>query len=460
MYKLYIKMFIRKIKKKSGTYLAKVESYRDKEGKIKQRVIQYLGKEIDGKAVKRVLTSKIKVESVKRSIDILAVDKISEELGLKNIKNKYALSLIYSQLLEKRSINKLENWMRYTEIPEVLGLNDISVKALYESLTEISDEEFEKLNSNMFEIFRKYEDVSDVAVIDITDTYFNGSKINIKKRRGKEDKISKLIQVGLAVSFKNGFPLLYKQYQGNLHGMDIFKDMTLELKDRGLKSIIVDRGMLSIENLKLAINLKFKVIAGIKKNQILIKKFISKIKREEIYKIKNMVKLKNTSVFIKTFDYLDGKILVVYNPSLEVFKNQLNFNKGIDGKFDIGYTLIYHNTKYNSEEVVKKYYEKDVIERAFRQLKGVLNLRPIRVWLTNHIEGHLKICYFAYAILSLMNYKLKKLDISAIEALESLRYGYKVNLKDEESDFEWSLYVPLEPRQKKILKKLNVMYKN
>ena len=385
MYKLYIKMFIRKIKKKSGTYLAKVESYRDKEGKIKQRVIQYLGKEIDGKAVKRVLTSKIKVESVKRSIDILAVDKISEELGLKNIKNKYALSLIYSQLLEKRSINKLENWMRYTEIPEVLGLNDISVKALYESLTEISDEEFEKLNSNMFEIFRKYEDVSDVAVIDITDTYFNGSKINIKKRRGKEDKISKLIQVGLAVSFKNGFPLLYKQYQGNLHGMDIFKDMTLELKDRGLKSIIVDRGMLSIENLKLAINLKFKVIAGIKKNQILIKKFISKIKREEIYKIKNMVKLKNTSVFIKTFDYLDGKILVVYNPSLEVFKNQLNFNKGIDGKFDIGYTLIYHNTKYNSEEVVKKYYEKDVIERAFRQLKGVLNLRPIRVWLTNHI---------------------------------------------------------------------------
>jgi hypothetical protein len=100
-------MFIRKIKKKSGTYLAKVESYRDKEGKIKQRVIQYLGKEIDGKAVKRVLTNKIKVESVKRSIDILAVDKISEELGLKNIKNKYALSLIYSQLLEKRSINKL-----------------------------------------------------------------------------------------------------------------------------------------------------------------------------------------------------------------------------------------------------------------------------------------------------------------------------------------------------------------
>jgi len=157
---------------------------------------------------------------------------------------------------------------------------------------------------------------------------------------------------------------------------------------------------------------------------------------------------------------INGKIIVVYNPNLEVFKNQLNFNKGIGAKSDIGYTLIYHNTKFESTEVVRKYYDKDIIERAFKQLKGVLNLRPIRVWLTNHIEGHLKICYLAYAILSLMNYKLKKLNISAVEALESLRYGYKINLKDEESNFEWQLYVPLEPKQKKILKKLNVMYKN
>ena len=42
-------VFIRKIKKKSGTYLAEVEGYRVN-GKVKQRVIKYLGKEINGKA--------------------------------------------------------------------------------------------------------------------------------------------------------------------------------------------------------------------------------------------------------------------------------------------------------------------------------------------------------------------------------------------------------------------------
>ena len=196
-----------------------------------------------------------------------------------------------------------------------------------------------------------------------------------------------------------------------------------------------------------------------RKTSTLVKDFISPIDRDEIYTMKNMVKLKNTEVFIKTYDYMKGKLIVVYNPSLEVMKKSLNFNKDLDSSFDIGYSLVYHNTEYSSEEVIKNYFDKDMVERAFRHIKGVLNLRPIRVWLNNHIEGHIKICYLAYAILSLMNFKLKKLKISAVEALNSLKHGYKVNLKDNSSGFEWSIHVPLEPRQKRVLEKLGVVIK-
>jgi len=137
MYNLYITMaFVRKIRKKSGTYLAEVESYR-KDGKVKQRVIKYLGKEINGKPVKRVSSDSIKIKNVKRSLDVLAIDKISNDLGLKDISNDYVLALVYSQLLEKRSINKLADWLRFTEIPDVLDIVDISLKKLYESLSEI-----------------------------------------------------------------------------------------------------------------------------------------------------------------------------------------------------------------------------------------------------------------------------------------------------------------------------------
>lgn len=450
--------FIRKIKKKSGTYLAEVEGYR-KNGKVKQRVIRYLGKEIDGKPVKRVFADKIEVTGVKQSLDILAIDKVVEDLDIKSLKNPYILSLIYSQLLENKSINKLENWMKFTEIPSILGIENISIKKLYESLSEVNEEDFEKLDRKMYSIFNKYERISDAAIIDVTDTYFAGSNINIKKRKGKDDKVRKLTQIGLAVSFQNGFPIFHKQYHGNLSGINIFKDMSLELKNKGISSLIMDRGFLSEENLEMALHLKFKIIAGLKKNNSLIKKFITPLKRDDIYSAKCRVPLKKTTVFIKEFDYHQGKLIVVYNPALEVVKKEMNFEKEVENNLDIGYSLIYHNTKYSSEEVVRRYYDKEIVERAFKCLKGVLSLRPIRVWLSNHITGHIKICYLAYAILSLMNYKLKKNNISAIEALESLRYGYRVTLKDSTSNHEWSVHVPLEPKQKEILKELGVVYK-
>ena len=311
--------FIRKRKVGKNVYLVKVESYR-KEGKVKQRVIEYLGKEIDGKPVKKISADKIEVQSVKQSLDVLAIDKIAEKLNIKSIENPYVLSLIYSQLLESKSINKLETWMKYTEIPYLLGFDEVSVKQLYESLSDINDEDFEKINNKMFPIFNKYENISDAAIIDVTDTYFAGSNINIKKRKGKDDKVSKLTQIGLAVSFVNGFPIFHKQYHGNLSGINIFKDMSLELKNKGISSMIMDRGMLSMENIEIALQLKFQIIAGLKKNSKLIEDFISPIKREDIYSAKCRVRLKKTTVFIKEFDYLTGKLIVVYNPALEVVK--------------------------------------------------------------------------------------------------------------------------------------------
>jgi transposase len=451
--------FIRKKQVGNRTYLVEVKSVRE-HGKIKQKFVRYLGKEIDGKPVKKVSADKIKVCSVKQSLDVLAVDKIADDLNIKSLGNPYILSLIYSQLLENKSINKLENWIKFTEIPYLLGFDKVSVKNLYESLSEVNDENFEKVNNNMFTIFSKYENISDAAIIDITDTYFAGSNMNIKKRKGKDSKISKLTQIGLAVSFQNGFPIFHKQYHGNLSGINIFKDMSLELKDKGISSMIMDRGFISEENLKMALRLKFKIIAGFKKNSLLIKQFITPINRDDIYSAKYRVPLKKTTVFIKEYNYFNGKLIVVYNPALEVVKKELNFEKKIKNNSDIGYSLIYHNTKYSSEEVVKRYYDKEIVERAFKQLKGVLSLRPIRVWLSDHITGHIKICYLAYAILSLMNYKLKKINISAVEALESLKYGYKVTLEDSTSNHQWSVHVPLEPKQKEILKRLGVVTKN
>lgn len=89
----------------------------------------------------------------------------------------------------------------------------------------------------------------------------------------------------------------------------------------------------------------------------------------------------------------------------------------------------------DNQIVVKKYFNIDAVEKSFKQFKSILGLRPIRFWLKNHVEGHVKICYLSYAILSVLEYKVKKLGIISPEVLNKLKHGYKVRLKDSVSGF-------------------------
>jgi len=63
--------FIRKLKTKSGTYLAEVESVREG-GKVRQRVIRYIGKDVNGSVVRKVATNQIGISEVRRHADVLA----------------------------------------------------------------------------------------------------------------------------------------------------------------------------------------------------------------------------------------------------------------------------------------------------------------------------------------------------------------------------------------------------
>ncbi|MBK8735198.1 MAG: hypothetical protein IPL98_04625 [Saprospiraceae bacterium] len=44
----------------------------------------------------------------------------------------------------------------------------------------------------------------------------------------------------------------------------------------------------------------------------------------------------------------------------------------------MGYSLIYHSTSLKKDEVIRTYFEKDIVEKAYRELKSSINLHPIR----------------------------------------------------------------------------------
>lgn len=460
--------FIRKIKKKSGTYLVEVETYRE-EGKVKQRYIKYLGVDIEGKPQRAVRTSDINISEVKESLNFHAIDSIARELNLDKLlgdKSKYILLMIYSHLMEKLSVNKMKSWIEKTELPSLLNITEIGSNTLYQAFDYLESLNWDDINDNIRkQWFAKYNESKESAVIiDVTDTYFNGSQANWKKRKGKDGKYDKLIQIGLAVSGNHGFPLKHQMYEGNINNTKIMSDFISELKMLSTKIVIVDRGMSSVDCITELNMLNVQCITGIRGNAKLEREYIDRTSREEIFSKKHIVKLTETIVYAKSYDFMNGKLIVVFNPEIEVHqRNKLLAKENITDKElakmkYFGYSFIFHSTDSDTDKVIVKYFGKDIVEKSFQQIKGVLSLHPIRLKLLDRVSAHVKICYLAYCILALMKYKLRTIGISPVDALDELSSAYKVYLEDTKNNFKWSKTVTLKKSQEKILKALGVNF--
>lgn len=450
--------FIRKIKKKDAVYLAEVENYREGK-KVKQKVIRYIGKEVNGEAVRRVDSNSIEIESVKQYLDYKILHGISKELGLTEVLGKYAkyiLLLVYTQIISRKSIYRLPEYIEQTTLKELLGIEKIIDKDLYNALDELEDLDFKEIEIKIFERLSLKGKEKNALILDITDTYFAGSEAFWKERKGKDGKYDKLLQIALAVTKEEGFPIMHKTYEGNISNIKIFQDLLSEARLKDFNFIVVDRGMISYETISDLKEINQKIITGLRLNGKIKRDYLN-IDRQTIYHPDYLVKLKNTRVYAMDFDFMEGRLTIVYNPEIELLKR----NHAIEsGKYDsnqaryMGYSLIYHTTGLSNEEVIKTYYEKDIVEKAFKELKTSINLHPIRKYRMSHVKAHVKICYMAYALLAYMKHRLSPAGISAAEALDKLSPVYKVYLKSIKEDFSWSKTVTLTKEQGTILKLL------
>jgi transposase len=451
--------FIREIKKGNSIYLAKVECVRE-DGKVKQRVLEYIGKKEAGRPVIRTDINEVKISAVKRFADIKVLIQLAYELKWNYLLGKHhksILAIVIAHLLCKGSILKMSSWVQHTLLFEQLDSEALSITQLYEALDYLNELPFEKVEAALAKHWATLAPVDTACfVLDVTDTYFAGSSAELKSRRGKDGKVSKLIQVGLVVSFENGFPILHKCYEGNISNIKIFGDLLGSISALGLSAIVLDRGFYSEENVKDLQALGMEVIVGMKQTAGIQKQFLDKIDREAIYSHKNQVILKETIVYVQQFSYLQGRLIVLYNPRMEALKRDKMLAEGAlarEVKY-VGYSLIYHNTGQDAATVVRKYFEKDIVERSFKSLKGEVQLHPIRLWLPDRVQAHVKLCYLSLSLLALIQYKCAKLELSAAKVLEELQYIYKVSLTHAKTKKQWDKVVTLTNQQKQILKAL------
>ena len=451
--------FIRKIKKGNAIYLAKVESYRE-DGKVKQRVLEYVGKEENGVPVQKVDINKIEVDNVQHYADVSILYQLAVELKLNYLLGKHhkaIIALLIAHLICKGSVLRVSRWIENSTIKEVIGLDELTTEMLYKALDHLEECNFGVIEQSIFEYWLQLEPGDNQSfVLDVTDTYYNGRHDKSRTRKGKDGKVSKLIQIGLGVSFENGFPIFHKSYDGNTSNIKILEDLMRVMAERGINTIVMDRGFYSEANVEDLNKLKMKMIVGVKQSTGIKKNILDKIDRERIYTAKNQVTLKDTYVYVKEVGFLFGKMIVIYNPKYEALKrDRMLAEEATDGEVKyVGFSLIFHNTKLKPDVVVRKYFDKDVVERSFRTMKGDVQLHPIRLWMPQRVNAHIKICYLSMCLLSLIKFRCKKISTSPGEIIQEIQTIYKVNLKHSKTKQKFTKVVTLSNNQKNILKAL------
>lgn len=487
--------YIKRTKRNGNIYLSEVENKRVN-GKVVTKYIRYIGKEVDGETIISSSISNVEIERVKVYGPLILLHHIAEEINLSFLLGQYGdeiLSMVYAHCLNFESVNQMPEWFKRTDLNMMLDLEELTEHRLLKTLDSLEEKEPMALQKRIFEaVSEKYNFNDEGIVYDVTNTYFYGKKCELGKLGKDKDGVKgrPLIQVGLGVTQQHGIPVFHKTFHGNIHDSRAFQDMITSFREYGIKKgiIVFDRGISSGQNQIDISEMKWKVLCGLPMGITLKKLLRETIKRAPFVHLKNRVKLNATIFYVKVVPYsiagVEGKLAFCFNErksralkesrydELTQAKKMLDQGKEIkeglrkffrkDGRLLMnkvdaaeeldGYSAIFTTARLSKENMVKLYFDKDLVEKAFQTLKGVIHLRPIRHWLYNRVISHVFICYLAYLLLSLLKIKLEKIDVRPMQALKEVDTLYKVYLRDKKKSFEFQKVVALNKKQEKILK--------
>jgi transposase len=496
VYNAYTMSFTRRIKKGGSVYLAEVENTRI-DGKVVQRHIRYIGREVDGQTVLSVSMSDVEVDEVKLFGPLLVLHHIAQAIGLPKFLGPYAneiLSLVYAHCIDFQSVSQMERWFERTDLNMILNIQGLTEKRLLGALDYLENANGEKLQADIFEAVQdRYNLHPSGVVYDVTNTYLYGKHCSLGKLGHDKEGVKgrPLIQIGLAVTKEDGIPIFHRTFDGNVHDAKTLQVMMGALRRYGIKAgmLVYDRGITSGDNIADAKGLKWDTLCGVP-IQDHIKRFWRQPLRniEELMTLENRVELNKTIFYVITRPYtingVKGELALCFNQQQQLKLRESRRSEFIDAQellrqgkaikaglekyfsangslipsviqeaeeFD-GYSCIFSTCKLSKPLLVHTYFDKDVVEKAFRSIKGVVALQPIRHWLARRVIGHVFICYLSYLLLSLLKKHLRPLSMSPETALQVLDSMYKVYLRDKNNVFKISRVVNLTKLQESILK--------
>jgi len=460
-------MYIRRTKggskKKPIYYLQLVYSYRDKNGKPRQKVLCTLGREdefinsdMPEKLAKRFAALKntlIIIDKDKEAIGdtkllgaILALEAIWKRLGLDKllaeVKKKYKIKfdlnravklMVLNRITDPKSKLSISRWKRKLYGDEYKG---IKLQHLYRSL-DILAEHKDMLQRGLYKrALSLFKPEVKVVFYDLTTLYFESQNEDELRRYGysKDNKVDCVqVVLGMILS-KDGIPLGYELFEGNKFEGKTVKRVIEKLKrEYSIEKLIFvgDKGILSRKVLEEIEKAGYEYIVAAK---------VKRLGRRYESEIKDLSKYKELSEDVK-YRELDvgGRRLIVYYSEkralreraireelIEKLREKLKQGRVIKSiyrrylrvegtKMEIddekikeqeswdGFFGFYTNAKeLDARGIISAYKELWRIEDSFRSLKSTLKIRPIYHWTEKRIEGHIMMSFLSFYVLRAM----------------------------------------------------------
>jgi transposase len=443
--------------------------------------------------------SEAEVEQVKLYGPLLVLNHLAKEIQLEEELGPYSreiLSMVYAHCLDYRSVNQMPSWFERTDLNFLLELQELTEKRLLSALDSLEALNAEDWQRRLFQkVCRQYHLRPSGVIYDVTNTYLYGRRCPLAKLGHDKEAVKgrPLIQIGLGVTQEEAFPLFHKVFEGNIHDARTLQDLVSLFATYHLRSglFIYDRGIKSDRNLKDIKRLHWDTLCGVPLNESLKEFWRPWADPQHLMQLSHRQRV-GQSVFYTVvkpyqFDGVRGHLTLCLNErqqrdlresrrdDLLYAQKLLGEGKvikaGLEGFFDAkgrlqnhklvqaeefdGYSCVFCTRSLPQNKMLALYFDKDLVEKAFHSLKGITQLRPLRHWLAERVRAHVSLCYLAYLLLSLLQYRLRKTQFSAESALRELGTMYKVYLRDAKHRFQLSRVVTLTKNQELILKTLD-----
>lgn len=471
--------YIKVDRKKSGSYLRILESYRNDAGKPTSRVLYSLGKvedytpeqlrnmgiklfELGGGQVKTLLTGDIRElgrynygyqQIFGSAINYFGLKSLLNRIEKKSKIEFNLFDAVFLMLIERLQ-NPDSKLSSFNNQEEYLNLPQVSLHHLYRALDKLAKYNL-LIQQQIFLTGRNlFNQKLDVVFYDVTTFYFESEQEKEGELRqmgfGKDGKIGNTQILFCMMIDQNKNPIGYRIFKGDTFEGDTFTHALDDLKKNyQIEKVIVvaDRGMLSKKNLEATQNNGYEFIIGERlkslprKTQELLLD-ITKYENEWIYNdsTDQAVVVKYTTLaledktIIATYsanraqkdkqdreDKLEIAKKLLKNPSTINKKSARFFLKEKNGqsyelddekikrseKFDGFLAISTNNKTLKIDEILSQYKQLYKIEHTFRTFKSHLETRPMFHWTDIRIEGHICLCYIAFA---LQNYILQKIN--------------------------------------------------